>query len=193
MSTLKKATIGLMGNPNAGKSSLFNALTGLHQHVGNWPGKTVERRSGQCLRGDWELTVVDLPGTYSLAAESPEEMIAREFLQSGNADLVVNVVDATNLERNLYLTVQILEMGMPVVMALNMSDQLEAREESIDISLLSEGLGSIPVVATAASRGRGLLPLLKAIVERLEEMRAASQAAGQKSLRQHGARVEEYA
>ena len=105
----RSATIALMGNPNAGKSSLFNALTGLHQHVGNWPGKTVERRAGQCQRGDWDLTIVDLPGTYSLAAESPEEMIAREFLRSEGVDLVLNVVDVTNLERNLYLTVQIRE------------------------------------------------------------------------------------
>jgi len=164
----KTATIALMGNPNAGKSSLFNALTGLHQHVGNWPGKTVERRAGQCQRGDWDLTIVDLPGTYSLAAESPEEMIAREFLRSEGVDLVLNVVDATNLERNLYLTVQILEMGMPLIIALNMYDQLEAQGGSIDTEKLSLGLGDAPIVPTAANRGRGLVKLITTIIEVLE-------------------------
>jgi len=164
----RSATIALMGNPNAGKSSLFNALTGLHQHVGNWPGKTVERRAGQCQRGDWDLTIVDLPGTYSLAAESPEEMIAREFLRSEGVDLVLNVVDVTNLERNLYLTVQILEMGMPVIIALNMFDQLEAQGGAIDTETLSLGLGGAPVVPTAANRGRGLVHLITTVVEMLE-------------------------
>lgn len=176
MSAQKTATIALMGNPNAGKSSIFNGLTGLHQHVGNWPGKTVERRDGHCVRGDWDLTIVDLPGTYSLAAESPEEMIARGFLLSSDVDLVVNVIDATNLERNLYLTVQILEMGMPLVIALNIYDQLELQGESIDVALLSSGLGDVPVVPTAANRGRGLVTLVNAMIETLERQKKSGKA-----------------
>jgi ferrous iron transport protein B len=177
MTARKSATIALMGNPNAGKSSIFNALTGLHQHVGNWPGKTVERRAGQCQRGDWDLTIVDLPGTYSLAAESPEEMIAREFLRSEEVDLVLNVVDATNLERNLYLTVQILEMGVPLIVALNMFDQLEMHGESIDTAKLSQGLGGAPVIATAANRGRGLVQLISTAIAMLENKHDPESAA----------------
>lgn len=169
MSDTLRATIALMGNPNAGKSSIFNAMTGLHQHVGNWPGKTVEKRAGRCTSGGWELTIVDLPGTYSLAAESPEEMVAREFLLSGEADLVIDVVDATNLERNLYLTVQILELGMPTILALNMADQLELQGNTINAQLLSTALGSLPIVATAANRGRGITQLLAVTVEMLAQ------------------------
>ncbi len=174
MDELKRATIALMGNPNAGKSSIFNAMTGLHQHVGNWPGKTVEKRTGECTRAGWQLTIVDLPGTYSLAAESLEEMVAREHLLSGGADLVVDVVDATNLERNLYLTVQILELGMPMIVALNMADQLELQGSHIDAEALSRALGNAPIVATAANRGRGVTQLLDVIVAMLEQNQPAA-------------------
>lgn len=104
---MREVTIALAGNPNVGKSTVFNALTGMHQHVGNWPGKTVERKEGRLILGDRQITVVDLPGTYSLAARSLEEQIARDFIVRERPDAVVNVLDAANLERNLYLTAQL--------------------------------------------------------------------------------------
>lgn len=156
----RPVTVALMGNPNAGKSSIFNALTGMHQHVGNWPGKTVEKRDGLCTHRGRTFTIVDLPGTYSLAADSPEEQIARQFLLSDEPDLVLNVVDATNLERNLYLTVQILEMGLPLVVALNMADLLKQQGATLDTDGLSQGLGGTPIVATVARRGQGMAALL---------------------------------
>ncbi len=115
-------TLALAGNPNAGKTSIFNALTGSRQHVGNWPGKTVAKVEGAFRHGDIVGRLVDLPGTYSLSALSPEEVIARDYLLSGEADAVIDVVDSTNLERNLYLTAQLLELGIPLVLALNVSD-----------------------------------------------------------------------
>src|SRR5512134_1898345 len=126
-------TIALAGNPNAGKSTIFNALTGLHQHTGNWPGKTVEKKEGLIEYGQMKINIVDLPGTYSLTAYSPEE----------RPDVVINVVDATNLERNLYLTVQILELDVPVVLALNMADDLRKEGARIDLEQLSSLLGNI--------------------------------------------------
>ena len=147
--------VALAGNPNTGKSSIFNHLTGSSQHVGNWPGKTVAQASGTCAHGGVAMQIVDLPGTYSLNASSPEELIARDFLISGEADAVVIIVDASNLERNLYLAVQVLEMGVPAVVALNMVDVAETRGISLDPSALSELLG-VPVVETVARKGRGL-------------------------------------
>lgn len=161
---MPELTIALAGNPNAGKSTIFNALTGLHQHTGNWPGKTVEKKEGMCRHGDYTLKVVDLPGAYSLTAYTPEEVIARQFIITELPDAVINVVDATNLERNLYLTVQILELGVPVVLALNMSDALNKEGTQIDIPGLSRLLGSIPVIRTTANRGEGLDELLQATV-----------------------------
>ena len=155
-------SLALAGNPNAGKSTIFNALTGLRQHTGNWPGKTVEKRSGTCLLGGAPVEVVDLPGTYSLTAYTPEEQVAREFLLTGHPDAVVNVLDATNLERNLYLTVQLLELGVPVVVALNMHDELRKQGARIDLAELSRGLGGAPVVPTSARSGEGIGDLLKA-------------------------------
>lgn len=157
-------TLALAGNPNAGKSTIFNHLTGLHQHTGNWPGKTVEKKEGLCRHGDLLINVVDLPGTYSLTAYSPEELIARNFIIEEKPDVVVNVVDATNLERNLYLTVQILELGVPVVVALNMADALDKQGARVDLKALSKLLGGIPVIKTAANHGQGLSELLAASV-----------------------------
>ncbi|MBL8062275.1 MAG: 50S ribosome-binding GTPase [Anaerolineales bacterium] len=153
-------TIALAGNPNAGKTTIFNALTGLHQHTGNWPGKTVEKKEGQIERGDVKINIVDLPGTYSLTAYSPEEIIARDFIIEEHPDVVINVVDATNLERNLYLTVQILELDVPVVLALNMTDDLQKSGAKINIDQLSQLLGNLPIVHTSANQGRGIDELI---------------------------------
>jgi ferrous iron transport protein B len=157
-------TIALAGNPNAGKSTLFNALTGARQHVGNWPGKTVEKKEGTWQHDGLEYEVVDLPGTYSLTAYSLEEIIARDYIVDEHPDVVVTVMDAANLERNLYLVVQILEMGAKVVVALNMSDIAESRGIKIDVPKLSQALGA-PVVPTVASKGQGLDRLQETIVE----------------------------
>lgn len=153
-------TIALAGNPNAGKTTIFNAMTGLHQHTGNWPGKTVEKKEGEVEFKDLKINIVDLPGTYSLTAYSPEEIIARDYIIEERPDVVVNVVDATNLERNLYLTVQILELDVPVVLALNMNDDLQKLGAKINIDQLSQLLGNIPVVSTAANQGHGISELI---------------------------------
>ncbi len=155
--------MALAGNPNSGKTTLFNVLTGSSQHVGNWPGKTVEKRSGSFTTRGARFDVVDLPGTYSLAAVSPEEAVARDFLLDETPDVVILVVDAANPERNLYLTVQVLELGIPCVVALNMSDTAEARGLRIDHALLEERLG-IPVIRTVARRGEGVDDLLEAVL-----------------------------
>ena len=157
--------IALAGNPNCGKTTLFNALTGSRQHVGNWPGKTVELRIGTCRHGDRELAVLDLPGTYSLAAVSAEEVVARDYLLDERPDVVVIVVDASNAERNLYLAVQILELGVPAVVALNMTDVAEAGGQHIDAGLLAEALG-VPVVPMVARRRAGIDALLATVVAR---------------------------
>jgi ferrous iron transport protein B len=152
--------IALAGNPNAGKTTIFNFLTGLHQHTGNWPGKTVEKKEGEIEHNGLSINIVDLPGTYSLTAYSPEEIIARDYIIGEKPDVVINVVDATNLERNLYLTVQLLELDVPVVLALNMSDSLQKDGTKIDVDNLSQLLGNIPVVHTSANRGRGVVELI---------------------------------
>ena len=158
-------TIALAGNPNAGKTTIFNALTGLHQHTGNWPGKTVEKKEGEIKFGDLNINIVDLPGTYSLTAYSPEEIVARDYIIEEHPDVVINVVDATNLERNLYLTVQILELDVPVILALNMTDALQKDGTKIDIENLSRLLGEISIVSTTANRGAGITELISKAVE----------------------------
>ena len=157
-------TIALAGNPNAGKTTIFNALTGLRQHTGNWPGKTVEKKEGEIEHGDMTINIVDLPGTYSLTAYSPEEIIARDYIIEERPDVVINVVDATNLERNLYLTVQILELDVPVVLALNMTDDLHKDGSKINADQLSHLLGNIPVVSTTANQGKGISELISKAV-----------------------------
>jgi len=163
---VSQATIALAGNPNVGKSTIFNSLTGARQHVGNWPGKTVEKKEGTWTTGGQSYTVVDLPGTYSLTAYSTEEIIARDFITEARPDVVVVVVDAANLERNLYLVVQIIEMGAPVVVALNMTDAADAKGLRIDVQKLSQGLG-VPVVPTVARDKQGIEALGAAIIAAL--------------------------
>lgn len=159
-------TILLAGNPNSGKSTLFNALTGAHQHVGNWPGKTVELRQGAWHVGGQQLRIIDLPGSYSLNAHTPEEAIARDAILTSNADLVVITADAANLERNLYLVVQILEMNLPVLLALNMWDAACAAGIHIDLGRLALQLG-VPVVPTTLSKGEGLPNLQRLALDAL--------------------------
>ena len=155
--------IALAGNPNCGKTSIFNALTGSRRHVANWPGVTVERRSGWFEWDGAEIEVVDLPGTYSLAAHSEDERIAADFLVDPSVDIIVNVLDASNLERNLYLTTQLLELDKPIVFALNMVDDARRQGASIDVEQLSVLLGG-PVVPTVGNRGEGTEALKRAIV-----------------------------
>ena len=155
--------IALAGNPNCGKTTMFNSMTGANQYVGNWPGVTVEKKEGRYTR-DKNVTITDLPGVYSLSPYSPEEIVTRDYLLDGQPDAVINLVDATNLERNLYLTTQIVDLGVPVVVALNMMDLVEKNGDKIDVAALSEQLGC-PVVPTSALKGRGLDELIGKAVE----------------------------
>ena len=159
---MKRKIIGVVGNPNCGKTTLFNALTGNRQRVGNWPGVTVERKTGEYLHAGEKVEVVDLPGIYSLSASSLDEEVARDFILSEEADLIVNIVDASNLERNLYLTVQLLEMKVPLVLALNMMDSAKEQRIEIDLEGLSRRLGC-PVVPLVAARGQGITELRDAV------------------------------
>ena len=160
----KEIKVALAGNPNVGKSTLFNILTGLRQHVGNWPGKTVERKEGFLEFNGVTLRIIDLPGTYSLTAYSEEEKIARDFIIHEQPDVVINIVDASNLERNLYLTLQLLELTSNVVIALNMIDVAKAKGIEINTSLLSEILG-VPVVETIASKSIGVRELIHKTID----------------------------
>lgn len=152
-------TFALAGNPNCGKTTLFNALTGSTAHVGNWPGVTVDKREGIYKGADEKVAIVDLPGIYSLSPYTPEEVISRNFILDEKPDGIINIVDATNLERNLYLTTQILEMDVPVIIALNMMDEVEKVGDSIDVSALEKAIG-VPVVAISALRKKGIKELM---------------------------------
>ena len=154
--------VGLAGNPNVGKTTVFNQLTGMRQHVGNWPGKTVERAEGHFKHGGYDYDVVDLPGNYALSAHSMEEIVSRDFIVDDDSDVIINVVDAANLERNLYLTVQMMELGANLVMALNMNDFAKKKDHIIDIKLMSELLG-FPVVEINAKTKDGFDDLLKTV------------------------------
>ncbi|MBR4447825.1 ferrous iron transport protein B [Methanobrevibacter sp.] len=154
--------VGLAGNPNVGKTTVFNRLTGMRQHVGNWPGKTVERAEGHFKHGSYEYEVIDLPGNYALSAHSMEEIVSRDFIVDDDSDVIINIVDAANLERNLYLTVQMMELGANLVMALNMNDFAKKKEHIIDIELMSELLG-FPVIEVNAKTGDGFEELLTTV------------------------------
>jgi len=162
---MKRIRVALIGNPNVGKSSIFNNLTGGRAHVGNWPGKTVEKKEGKCVHKGVEMHIIDLPGTYSLTAHSIDELIARNFIIEEKPDVVVDIVDASNLERNLYLTLQLLELEANVVIALNKVDMSEDLGYQIDVKELSRFLGGVPVVPTVATTKEGMEELKDAIVE----------------------------
>ena len=155
-------TIGVVGNPNCGKTTLFNALTGAKQRVGNWPGVTVDRKVGSYQHEDHKIEVIDTPGIYSLSASSVDEEVARDYVLSGEADLIINIVDASNIERNLYLTTQLLEMRAPLLIALNMMDIAKERRIKIDVNGLSKQLGC-PIIPMILSKNQGVLQLKDAI------------------------------
>lgn len=163
----KKLRIALAGNPNSGKTTLFNVLTGAHHKVGNYPGVTVEKKEGQRIRGDRVYHFIDLPGIYSLTAYSIDEVVARDFLLDEKPDLIIDVLDSTNLERHLYLCLQFQELGIPVIGALNMSDEAEAKGIKIDAEALSRILG-IPMVKTIGTHGTGIDFLLDKVDETME-------------------------
>ena len=167
------ATIALAGNPNSGKTTLFNELTGAHQHVGNYPGVTVEKKTGTYVLKDIKMTIVDLPGTYSLSAYSLEEVVARDFLIQEKPTAVINILDASNLERNLYLTLQFMELGLPVCIALNMMDVSKKRGIDIDVEKLSILL-NVPVIPTVARTGEGKKKLMAAAAAMYEDRRHPS-------------------
>lgn len=149
----------LAGNPNCGKTTLFNLLTGSTAYVGNWPGVTVDKREGTYKRGEEPVQIVDLPGIYSLSPYTPEEVISRKFILEEKPDCVINIIDATNMERNLYLTTQLMEIDVPVIIALNMMDAVEKNGDRIDASALEKKIG-LPVVAISALRGNGIKQLM---------------------------------
>jgi len=165
-----QATVALAGNPNSGKTTLFNELTGAHQHVGNYPGVTVEKKEGTYNHKDFTLHIVDLPGTYSLTAYSLEEVVARNYLVNEKPEVVINIVDSSNLERNLYLAVQFLEMGIPVCIALNMMDVAKKRGIEVNAEKLSTLLG-VPVVPTIARTGQGKNELMESAAHIVKEKR----------------------
>ena len=150
--------VALAGNPNCGKTTLFNGLTGATQYVGNWPGVTVEKKEGK-YKEDKDIKITDLPGIYSLSPYTLEEVVSREFLLNGNVDVVLNIIDGSNLERNLFLTTQILELGIPTVVAINMLDVIEKRKDTIDYKKLSEELGC-PVLPISALKNTGIKELM---------------------------------
>jgi len=159
----RRITVALAGNPNSGKTTIFNNLTGMHQHVGNYPGVTVEKKEGRFHHKGWEITVVDLPGTYSLTAYSIEEVVARDFVVEEHPDVVVDVIDASNLERNLYLATQFMELGVPLVLAFNMSDLAASRGYEVDVEALS-ALLKADIVPTVGNKGKGMTELKDVIV-----------------------------
>ncbi|MBT3191359.1 MAG: Fe(2+) transporter permease subunit FeoB [Verrucomicrobia bacterium] len=164
---MKRTTIAIAGNPNCGKTTVFNALTGSRQRVGNWPGVTVERLEGNYRHDDSDVLAVDLPGIYSFSANSPDEEVARSYILDSKPDVVVNILDATNLERNLYLTTQLLDMKVPLVVGLNMMDLAEQRHLHIEIEHLAKHL-DCPVVPIIASKGKGI-DALKAAVSQVAQ------------------------
>ncbi|OIO34624.1 MAG: ferrous iron transport protein B [Candidatus Omnitrophica bacterium CG1_02_40_15] len=164
----RKFTIALAGNPNSGKSTIFNNLTGAHQHVGNYPGVTVEKKEGKASFQDYEINVVDLPGTYSLSAYSEDEVVARDFIINEKPDVIVDIVDSSNLERNLYLATQLMELEIPLVLAMNMNDMAEKKGQDVDYTKLFDLLG-VAIVSTVGNKNIGTKELLETIIKVYEE------------------------
>jgi len=158
----------LAGNANVGKSVIFNHLTGLHQHIGNWPGKTVERAEGTLHFRGYTIDIVDLPGIYSLSTYSLEELVSRKYIAVERPDVVINVVDASVLERNLFFTLQLIELEIPIVIALNQMDLAKSKGIKVDIKKLEQLLG-IPVMPTVAVKGVGIVKLLEKAIETVEK------------------------
>ncbi|MFX1515358.1 MAG: ferrous iron transport protein B, partial [Promethearchaeota archaeon] len=156
--------IALAGNPNVGKTVIFNALTGSHQHVANFPGCTVEHKEGKCSFAGNLITVIDLPGTYSLSSFSEDELVSREYLINDKPDLIINVIDASNLERNLFLTIQLLELKQPIVIALNMLDIAKSKGFEINVENLRKIL-DVPIIPMVATKSEGLVELLNMVLE----------------------------
>ncbi|MBW2355908.1 MAG: ferrous iron transporter B, partial [Deltaproteobacteria bacterium] len=167
MSSAKHLTIALAGNPNSGKTTIFNAITGTRQKVGNWPGVTVEKKEGHVQRFGYELTIIDLPGTYSLTPFSIEEIVARDFVLDARPDVVIDIIDASNLERSLYLATQLREIDCKVLFALNMADLARSNGIRIDAAKLSELL-DLPVVFTVGNRQEGIDELLQKAIDLAE-------------------------
>ena len=165
---MKKIKIAIAGNPNVGKSTLFNEIAGTDQHVGNYPGVTVERKEGQRIFGEYEITVIDLPGIYSMNAFSPEEIVTRNYIANERPDVIINIVDASNIEKNLYLTLQILEMKVPVVLFLNMMDSATSKGIGISRELLEKEVET-PVVEGVARKGRGIKEIIEKCIEVFEK------------------------
>ena len=155
--------IALAGNPNCGKTTLFNALTGSNQYVGNWPGVTVEKKEGK-LKKHNDVIITDLPGIYSLSPYTLEEVVARNYLIDEKPDVVLNIIDGTNLERNLYLTTQVVELGIPVVVAVNMMDVVKKNGDKINVKELSRQL-ACPVVEISALKGTGVMEAAEAAIK----------------------------
>ena len=154
----------LAGNPNSGKTTLFNALTGSTAHVGNWPGVTVDKKEGLYKKLSENINIVDLPGIYSLSPYTPEEVISRNYLLDEKPSCIINIIDATNFERNLYLTTQLMEIDIPIVVALNMMDVVKKLGDNIDVELLSSKLG-VPVVEISAQKEENIDELMKVAYE----------------------------
>ena len=180
-------TFALAGNPSCGKTTLFNALTGSTAHVGNWPGVTVDKREGVYKNGETRINIVDLPGIYSLSPYTPEEVISRNFILDERPDGIINIVDATNLERNLYLTTQILEMDVPVVIALNMMDEVEKSGDKIDVKALEKAIG-VPVVAISALKKSGIKELMDKAAALAAERKGTTVLGGELSVKIERAR-----
>ena len=161
----------LVGNPNSGKTTLFNALTGSTAHVGNWPGVTVDKKEGVYKKGEEPVEIIDLPGIYSLSPYTPEEVIARNYVLDGEATCIINIVDATNLERNLYLTTQLMEIDIPIVVALNMADVLRKNGDTIDVKTLERRIG-LPVVEISALKGDNVDLLMERAIKSVQEKRS---------------------
>jgi ferrous iron transport protein B len=177
-------TVALIGNPNVGKSVIFNSLIpGARQHVGNWPGKTVEKKEGTFNHHGTQIKLVDLPGTYSLTAAAEDELVSRNFIIQEKPDVVVDVVDASNLERNLYLTTLLLELETNLLLVLNMTDIADEKGYKINIQALSKQLG-VPIVTTIATKAKGLVDLKDAILN-------AAQSQNKKSPLDYGKKIED--